>query len=166
MKNTSALFFSIFFACFSLIAQASKIYQWTDAEGVRQFTKIPPPLSCKTDSCRKIHRDFTNYVNRNKPIIEQQMKDKKEQEHREKLKKTTIFKGEIFCNRLSYIKEYYRVDDAKKFLIKDRKCFHLVRDTKYSFIEKSKDYAKIRLYLKGDKSITRWIKKDLIVEPD
>jgi len=142
-----------------------KIYQWTDKEGIRQFTTIPPPKNCTTESCIAIHQEFKDYLNKNRDKIKRQNEDHKRQQQRLELKATTLFKGEVICSKNYHIKEYFNQKKAQKYLIKKRKCHYLVRDTKYSFVEADGDFSKVRLYLKGDKSITRWVKSELIVIP-
>ncbi|MBF0265702.1 MAG: hypothetical protein HQL46_10555 [Gammaproteobacteria bacterium] len=159
----SILFFAIFFLTKEV--WSGTLYQWKDDEGVSQFSSIPPPISCLTDSCKNIHKKLKVKIE-NKIKIESALTARKEQLAKEKeLKGTTLVKGTGICRDVPSLDEYANVEDARKFLIEEQKCQLVEENTKYSFISRRKNFAKIRLYLSDGKSDIKWIESKYIIIP-
>ena len=144
---------------------ATSYHEWKDNEGVKQFSNLPPPISCISDSCLKIHQKTKDDIEYKKRQAQQQLEYEQRIAKENKIKQKSLVKGVAYCNDNSSAEEYANVEEARRFLIQENKCQLVEESIKYSFIRRRQKLSKIRLYLLDGKSAITWVETKNIVIP-
>jgi len=173
-----------FFLCFFYLSaiQAGEIYKWLDAEGIKQFSNKPPPISCKTPSCIKLNKKITKKlqqrkeaeINRieaeqlRKEAISEKKKNKQEKAIRAATKdaseRTFLPFSTVLCISYNNIKEYKNVSQARKYLERDQVCSKTIEETEYTIIERKDDFSNIRIYLIDGSSQKKWVESRYVID--
>ncbi len=179
------LTYTLFLFYLSLSAvQATEIYQWLDAEGVKQFSNNPPPGSCQTHSCVKIklktNQKYRRKKQANNARLEVQQLKQEEMEQKRKQQRTSenpsatkdisertfLPLSTVICINYNSIKEYIQVSQARKYLERERVCTHTIKETEYTIIERKDDFSNIRIYLDNGESDKKWVESRYVFEGD
>ena len=178
----------IIFLCFFISGSVSagEIYKWVDAEGIKQFSNKPPPISCRTPSCIKVNKQITKRLKQRKQAelsrIEAQKFKKEEMEKKRKQQQNAVINttiptaasnlsgktflpfATVLCDSYNNIKEYKQVSQARKYLERDRVCTKTNEETEYTIIEQKEDFSNIRIYLVDGSSQKKWVESRFLLE--
>ncbi len=180
MKILLPLFLSFYLVNIQPI-YAGKIYKWLDVEGIKQFSHNPPPKTCKTTSCIKLNKKITKQLRRKKQVeqgrieadrtrqeeLELERKRQKLRQQQEIIKlvppseserqKTFLDVHTIICISFNNMREYKNVKQARKYLERDKHCIKTSDEMEYTMIEKQELFSNIRIYLKDESSLEKWV---------
>jgi hypothetical protein len=166
--------------------QAGKIYKWLDAEGIKQFSNKPPPISCRTASCLKVNKQISKKFKQRKEVAlgrieaekfkKQEMKKKRKEQQKIQQnipaslaknnlsQKTFLPFSTVLCVSYNNIKEYNQVSQARKYLERDNVCAKTNEEIEYTIIEQQDEFSNIRIYLMDGSSQKKWVESRFLLE--
>ncbi len=184
MKHWALCFFivGLFMAPF---VGANTVYRWTDHEGVKHFSRSPPPADCATESCLEIlggfdknirAREHAEAANRREKLEKQRAEAERhellrrivsESQAKQDLKARVLLEGTEVCGSLTAMEQHFRGDyRLRNQLYRDGQCKKLSTDIPYSVIGKDitrkyrgssqMSYVPVRLS-GGDLSVDVWV---------
>jgi len=179
MKSLVYTFF-LYFLSLNYV-QCGEIYKWLDAEGIKQFSNKPPPLSCQTQSCIKLKKNLSKKLQQRKQAeqgrieaekYKQQLLQEKRKKEKAELNKPTVALSNktflpfatVLCTSYNNIKEYKNVSQARKYLERDNVCTKTNEETEYTIIEQKDKFSNIRIYLADGSSQKKWVESQFLIE--
>ena len=141
---------------------ANTVYRWTDHEGLKHFSRSPPPADCATESCLEILGGFDKNIRareqaeaakRRENLEKQRAEEEKQRAEEERyelllrivsesqakqdLKARVLLAGTVVCGSLTAMEQHFRGDyRLMDQLYRDGQCKKLTSDIPYSVIGK------------------------------